>query len=61
MVVGCVVSESISAQNQKKSVTDGRTDGQTDKSKTISLRLAGENKNKAGDIRIRPFATDIYP
>ena len=31
MVVGCVVSESISAQNQKKSVTDGRTDGRTDR------------------------------
>ena len=43
MVVGCVVSESISAQNQKKSVTDGRTDGQTDKSKIISLRFAGDN------------------
>ena len=29
MVVGCVVSESISAQNKKKSVTDGRTDRPT--------------------------------
>ena len=28
MVVGCVVSESISAQNKKKSVTDRRTDRQ---------------------------------
>ena len=43
MVVGCVVSESISAQNQKKE-RDGRTDGQTDKSKTISLRFAGDNE-----------------
>ena len=45
--MGSVVSESISAQNQKKSVTDGgtdgQTDGQTDKSKTISLRFAGDN------------------
>ena len=39
MVVGCIVSESISAQNKKKSVTDG----QTDKLKTISFRFAGDN------------------
>ena len=30
-------------KSKKKSVTDGRTDGQTDKSKTISLRFAGDN------------------
>ena len=40
MTVGCVVSESISAQNQKE--RDGRTDGRKNKSKTIFLRFAGD-------------------
>ena len=44
--MGCVVSESISAQNQKKSVTDGRTDGQTDKSKLYPFASRGIIKYK---------------
>ena len=40
---GCIVSESISAQNCKKH--DGRTDEQTDKSKTVFLRLITNQPN----------------